>query len=94
MRMLIWSKTFIRAFKRIAKKYPGLRKDIEGTLQQLVDDPFYPQLETHRLRGKLLGSWACSAGYNLRIIFDFVKSSEQKEDDIFLIEIGTHDEVY
>lgn len=94
MRTLIWSKTFIRAFKRTAKKHPDLQKDIEGILQLLVNDPFDPQLETHKLKGKLLGSWACSAGYDLRIIFDFVKSSEQKEDDIFLIEIGTHDEVY
>jgi hypothetical protein len=30
----------------------------------------------------------------LRIIFDFVKEGEKKEEDIFLIEIGTHDEVY
>jgi hypothetical protein len=28
------------------------------------------------------------------IAFDFVKNEEGKEDDIFLIEIGTHDEVY
>jgi len=94
MRTLIWSKTFIRAFKRTTKKHPGLQKDIEGILQLLVNDPFDPQLEIHKLKGKLLGSWACSAGYDLRIIFDFVRSSDQKEDDIFLIEIGTHDEVY
>ena len=56
--------------------------------------PFLPQLETHKLKGKLYGSWACSAGYDLRIVFDFVKSKTQKEDEIFLIEIGTHDEVY
>jgi len=37
---------------------------------------------------------ACSAGYDPRIIFDFVKDKKRKEDDIFLIEIGTHDEVY
>ena len=51
-------------------------------------------LETHKLKGKLLDSWACSIGYDLRIIFDFVKSETQKEEDIFLIGIGTHDEVY
>ncbi len=94
MRKLIWSKTFIRAFKRVIKKHPNLRKDIEDTLRLLVQGPFAPQLETHKLKGKLSGSWACSAGYDLRIIFDFVKNEEQKEDDIFLIEIGTHDEVY
>jgi len=63
-------------------------------LRLLVKDPFAPQLETHKLKGKLSGSWACSVDYDLRIIFDFVKSEKQKEYDIFLIEIGTHEEVY
>ena len=94
MRKLIWSKTFIRAFKRLIKKHPNLREDIEDALRLLVQEPFAPQLETHKLKGKLSGSWACSAGYDLRIIFDFVKNEKQKEDDILLIEIGTHDEVY
>ena len=94
MRTLIWGKTFTRAFKRTVKKHPTLSQDIEETLRLLVKDPFAPQLETHKLKGKLLGSWACSVGYGLRIVFDFVKSEKQEEDDIFLLEIGTHDEVY
>ena len=94
MRTLIWSKTFTRAFSRALKKHPTLDKNIEETLRLLVKDPFIPQLETHKLKGKLLGSWACSVGYDLRIVFDFVKSEKQKEDDIFLLEIGTHNEVY
>ncbi|GAB4415709.1 MAG: hypothetical protein OHK0032_11850 [Thermodesulfovibrionales bacterium] len=94
MRTLIWSNTFIRAFKRTLRRQPNLRKDIEDALRALVQDPFAPQLKTHKLKGKLSGSWACSAGYDLRIIFDFVKEEGQKEDDIFLIEIGTHEEVY
>jgi addiction module RelE/StbE family toxin len=94
MRTLIWSNTFIRAFKRTSKRYPNLQQEIENTLRQLAKDPFAPQLETHKLKGKLSGSWACSVSYDLRIIFDFVKNEYQPEDDIFLIEIGTHDEVY
>lgn len=60
----------------------------------LSKEPFAPQLETHKLKGKLSGSWACTVGYDMRIIFDFVKNSDGKEDDILLTEIGTHDEVY
>ena len=94
MRTLIWSNTFVRAFKRVNKKYPSFIKDIEDALKQLVQNPFAPQLETHKLKGKLKGSWACSAGYDLRIIFDFVKDTDDSEENIFLIEIGTHDDVY
>jgi addiction module RelE/StbE family toxin len=94
MRTLIWSKTFVRGFKRTANKYPNLSKNVETTLRLLIEEPFAPQLETHKLKGKLSGSWACSVGYELRIVFDFVKSEGKQEEDIFLMDIGTHDEVY
>ena len=94
MRKLIWGATFIRAYKRTLKKYPHLKNSIEGTLRLLVDDPFALQLETHKLKGKLSGAWACSAGYDLRIIFEFIKDESKTEDNILLLEIGTHDEVY
>jgi addiction module RelE/StbE family toxin len=58
-----------------------------------VRDPFDPQLRTHKLKGKLKEVWACSIGYDLRLVFEFVKGSG-KEDDILLIEVGTHEEVY
>ena len=94
MRKLIWSKTFLRASKKVVSRRPEFQKEIENTLRILVRDPFDPQLKTHKLKGKLSGTWACSVTHNYRIIFDFVKNEEGKEDDIFLIEIGTHDEVY
>ena len=66
-----------------------------GLLMILLDVyVFAPQLETHKLKGKFSGLWACSVGYNLRIVFDFVKSKELEEDDILLLGMGTHDEVY
>jgi addiction module RelE/StbE family toxin len=94
MRTLFWGKTFVRALKRTVRKYPMLKQDIEETLRLLQENPFAPQLATHKLKGKLAGSWACSVGYDLRMVFDFVKSTSRQEDDILLLEIGTHDEVY
>jgi addiction module RelE/StbE family toxin len=94
MRTLIWGKTFVRSLKRTAKKYPSLNKEIQDALRLLQKDPFASRLATHKLKGKLAGSWACSVGYDLRIVFDFVRSSGQQEDDILLLEIGSHDEVY
>jgi len=60
----------------------------------LAEDPFAAHLATHKLKGKLAGSWACSVGYDLRVVFAFVDSGIGKEEEILLIEIGTHDEVY
>ena len=93
MRKLIWSNTFIRSIKKTIRKRPQLRQDIENTLKLLVQDAYAPQLRTHKLKGKLEGCWACSVRYDLRIIFEFVKG-EGPEDDMFLMEIGTHEEVY
>ncbi len=35
-------------------------------------DPFKPQLKTHKITGKLKGYWAFSFDYERRIIFEFV----------------------
>jgi addiction module RelE/StbE family toxin len=94
MRKLIWGKTFIKAYKRTLRKHQTLNLDTKEIFRLLTTNPFSPQLETHKLKGKLSGSWACTAGYNLRIVFDFVKNNDGNEDDILLLEIGTHDEVY
>jgi len=95
LRELLWSNTFRRALRRVVKRQPWLLDAITATLTSLQKDPFAPQLAAHKLKGPLAGTWACSAGYDLRIVFDFVRNPERgEEDDIFLIEIGTHDEVY
>jgi len=94
MRELLWSNTFRRALRRIIKRQPHLLSDIEVALRLLQEDPFASQLATHKLKGRLAGIWACSAGYDLRILFEFVANPQGGEDDLFLVEIGTHDEVY
>ncbi len=83
-----------KSIKKNIEKNPNLKLAIADTLKLLQKDPFASKLETHKLKGKLSGSWACTVDYDLRIVFDFVKSSVGKEDDILLSDIGTHDEVY
>jgi mRNA-degrading endonuclease YafQ of YafQ-DinJ toxin-antitoxin module len=65
MRNLIWSNTFLKTFRRLIRKQPHLREEVEKALRLLVDDPFNPKLEAHKLKGKLSGTWACSVGYDL-----------------------------
>jgi mRNA-degrading endonuclease YafQ of YafQ-DinJ toxin-antitoxin module len=91
-RLLLSSTVFVRSARRFARKHPQSAAEIRLTLELLAEDAFHPQLKTHKLKGKLAGSWACSAGYDLRVIFQFVK---QKSDEAILLEsVGTHDEVY
>jgi len=84
----------VRAFKRIARHQPGLQARVERTLRQLAEDPFHPSLRSHKLKGELSPAWACTVDYDNRIIFDFVPNPNSGEDDILLLTMGTHDEVY
>ena len=75
-------------------KNPAGRENIERTLRKLVDDPFSASLDTHKLKGVLAGLWACSAAYDCRIVFEFIRSEGQPNETILLIDIGSHEEVY
>lgn len=94
MRSLVWSPAFVRAFKRVVRRRPKLRDTVEQVLQTLVEDPFHPTLRSHKLKGTLSGCWACTVEYDCRILFEFVQGLDSEEDDIFLLTIGKHDEVY
>ncbi|MCP4429045.1 MAG: type II toxin-antitoxin system mRNA interferase toxin, RelE/StbE family [Chloroflexi bacterium] len=94
MRTLVWSKAFVRAYKRLSRQNPHLRHRVEHSLQQLVEDPFHPTLHSHKLKGKLTGSWACTVAYDYRILFEFVENPDSGEEEILLLTMGTHDEVY
>ncbi len=90
--VLLRSSAFVRNTRKIVKKQPQLAQNIQETLSLLCIDPFQRQLRTHKLKGELKDSYACSAGYDLRIIFKFVEYDQSPA--ILLESIGTHDEVY
>ncbi|HUS39595.1 MAG: hypothetical protein WBF93_14890 [Pirellulales bacterium] len=75
-RELIRTTAFVRAARRYVKKHPQAAEDIEAALELLTADAFDTRLKTHKLKGDLDGVWACSAGYNLRILFDSAVSVE------------------
>ncbi len=91
-RELIQSTAFVRAARRYLKRHPAAAGDIEASLLLLSEEAFNPRLKTHKLKGHFKGAWACSAGYDLRIIFDFVQHNDAEA--ILLLTVGTHDEVY
>ena len=91
---LSWSSAFKRAYKRYAKSRPDLKENITKALKLLHENPSHPSLNTHMLRGKQNGIWSCSAGYDCRIIFVYQKNRETKGNEILLLNLGTHDEVY
>ncbi|MHC5819936.1 MAG: type II toxin-antitoxin system RelE/ParE family toxin [Nostoc sp.] len=94
MKNLVWSPTFVRAFKRVVKKNPDLRSQIEQALQQIAEDPFQLSLCSHKLKGDSSGRYSCSIDYRNRILFKFVTNTESGEEEILLLTLGSHDDVY
>ncbi len=94
MRTLVLASSFKRAFKSLIRQKPEMEEKIAARLELLVNDPFDPSLKTHKLKGKLSGAWACTVEYDCRIVFNFKKYSDSDIEEILLIDIGSHDEVY
>jgi mRNA interferase YafQ len=93
-RKLVISKSFEKAYLKFVNKKPFLKYAISETLVNLEDDSFSTNLKTHKLSGKLLGVYACSCGYDCRIVFTIEKDKSTQQEYILLVDIGTHDDVY
>lgn len=87
-RSLLRSPAFSRDLRQWLKAHPQSASLIESTLDQLSEDAAHPSLRTHKLRGRLAGYWACSAGYDLRIVFEYTQY--QETEAILLLALGTH----
>jgi len=91
-RRLLRSSSFVASAKKLVKQHRQSSLDIQSALELLAIDAFHPRLKTHKLKGELQGFWACSAGYDLRIVFRFVQ--HEGAEAVLLESIGTHDEIY
>ena len=91
-RALLRSAAFGRDLRKWLKAHPDTVASIEATLEQLSADAADQLLRTHKLRGPLAGCWACSAGYDIRVVFEYAQHDGQEA--ILLLALGTHDEVY
>ena len=92
IRRLVPTTAFARATKRLAKRSPIAAAAVRATLDRLAADAFDPGLQTHKLHSDLAGLWACWAGYDLRVVFEFVTDSDTEA--VLLLGVGTHDEMY
>jgi len=78
--------------RRRLKTHPQDGAELQATLVALSDDAFQACLFTHKLKGKWSGYWACTVGYDFRIVFEFV--AHKGAEAIRLHTLGTHNEVY
>ena len=90
MYSLVWTESFLRTAKKFFKKHPDLKPVFEDVAGKLQENPENPSLKFHQLKGTHKGEASVSLTYSCRIIIT-VKVTEK---EIFLLDIGGHDEVY
>jgi addiction module RelE/StbE family toxin len=86
---VIWDQGFKRIYKKKVKNDQELKKKFWDSMELFSKEPFNKRLRTHKLTGKLEGLWAFSVAYDYRIIFKFLD-----KDEVLLVDIGGHEEVY
>ena len=87
---LVTTQHFERRARKFLRKHPDLRQALRDTLDDLSRDPFQPKLKLHLLSGNLAGVQAVSLTYSYRLTLQ-VRVTEQ---EVVLLDIGTHDEIY
>jgi len=75
---------FKRSYKKLSLQIK-LRAEIKEKIFR--ENPFHPNLDTHKLHGRLKNQWSFSIDRELRILFEFDNS------DVIFLDVGDH-EIY
>ena len=87
-----YSKQFLKDVKNLTPSQVGRLKD---RLALFADRPTHPQLNNHRLKGKLKDLCSISITGDLRAIYRIISPKlENCEGTIRFIRIGTHSQLY
>jgi len=85
-----FSNEYKKREQKFFKKHQNIMDKYEKVLFFLRDNPFHPSLRLHQLKGKLYPLYSVSINMSYRITLEFYIENEE----IILVDIGTHDEVY
>jgi mRNA-degrading endonuclease YafQ of YafQ-DinJ toxin-antitoxin module len=87
---LIFTESYEKLEQRFLKRHPDLLERYHKTLAILEQDPFHPSLRMHALEGRLAGLHAVSINLQYRVTLEL----ELREQEIVLVSVGSHGEVY
>lgn len=87
---LIYPQSYLRRAGKFLKRHPELLRQYQKTLELLEINPRHPSLRLHPLVGKLSGLHSVSINISYRITLEMIIA----ENEIILISIGSHEEVY
>jgi mRNA-degrading endonuclease YafQ of YafQ-DinJ toxin-antitoxin module len=61
-----WDQGFKRSYKKRVRNNSRLKKKFWEKMKIFLENPFFPQLRTHKLSGKLAGQWTFSVDDDCR----------------------------
>jgi mRNA-degrading endonuclease YafQ of YafQ-DinJ toxin-antitoxin module len=79
------SSRFLRKAKKLREPQASM---LRAALRRFAAEPQDPLLRTHKLKGELETYWAFSVDEDLRVVFRW------EGEEAFLVNLGSHDEVY
>ena len=87
---LVFPESYVRKARKFLKNHPEIRGQYRKTLELLELDPYHPSLRLHSLKGNLSGLSSVSINISYRIVLELLIEG----NEILLINIGKHDQVY
>lgn len=90
MPKLLVTEHYEKRLELFKKQHPQLRSAYARTILLLASNPNHPSLRLHKLKGSLAEFYSISINLKYRILIDFFI----REDQIILIDIGNHREMY
>lgn len=82
-----FSKKFRRQYRKLEQRQ---QKAVDKALALFWQNPLAPELCSHSLKGAMKGMRAISVTFDLRIVF----REEGRYALVYMIQVGSHDEVY
>lgn len=79
---------YLRFRRKFKKSSPALKELILEKTALFVNNPFNPELKSHKLTGRLSSCWSFSLNYSLRVMFTFID-----DNTTGFLDLGGH-EIY
>jgi len=87
---LVFPESYIRRARKFLKKHPEIHGQYRKALELLELNPYHPSLRLHSLQGNLSGLSSVSINISYRVVLELIIDG----NEILLINIGKHDQVY
>lgn len=85
---LLYDKTYLKNFIKITQNNTKLKNKIVKKINLFIEYRTHPSLRLHKINTSKGEIWSISVDMNYRILIKYINQ------DIILLDIGTHEDIY